>query len=143
MPIRPENRGRYPADWKAIRERILRRALWRCEWPGCKALHLDVGWWRGEKFFPMGRALRDAGAKAGDEIGCFDGTSIRLIKIVLTIAHLDHTPENCAEENLRAWCQRHHLAYDREHHARTRHATRKAAAMTADMFDAAAAARGR
>ncbi len=47
--------------------------------------------------------------------------------VVLTTAHLDHTPENCAPENLRAMCQGCHLHYDREHHARTRAATRRAA----------------
>lgn len=40
----------------------------------------------------------------------------------------------CADA-LRAWCQRHHLAYDREHHALTRYATRRAAARTADLFE--------
>jgi 5-methylcytosine-specific restriction endonuclease McrA len=39
---------------------------------------------------------------------------------VLTIAHLDHTPENNEPENLRAMCQGCHLHYDREHHAQTR-----------------------
>lgn len=33
-------------------------------------------------------------------------------KVVLTVAHLDHQPENCADENLRAWCQRCHNIYD-------------------------------
>ena len=32
MPIRPENRALYPAEWKAIRARILKRARNRCEW---------------------------------------------------------------------------------------------------------------
>jgi len=27
-------------------------------------------------------------------------------KVVLTVAHLGHTPENCDPANLRAWCQR-------------------------------------
>lgn len=135
MPIKPENRARYPADWKQVRERILRRALWRCEWPGCEALHRDVGWWREDgKFIPMGRALRDAGAKAGHEIACSDGKTIKLIMIVLTIAHLDHQPENCADDNLRAWCQRHHLAYDAEHHRVTAAATRRARANTLELF---------
>jgi hypothetical protein len=40
--------------------------------------------------------------------------------VVLTIAHLDHTPENCDPDNLRAWCQRCHLTYDRDHHRQTR-----------------------
>jgi hypothetical protein len=30
----------------------------------------------------------------------------------LTVAHLDHKPENCAPSNLRAWCQRCHNTYD-------------------------------
>jgi len=35
MPIRPENRGRYPKDWK-LRSRFVRfyRAKNRCEWCG-------------------------------------------------------------------------------------------------------------
>lgn len=50
--------------------------------------------------------------------------------VVLTVAHLDHTPENCDPENLRAWCQRRHLHYDREHHRETQR-LRKA---VADLF---------
>jgi hypothetical protein len=40
--------------------------------------------------------------------------------VVLTTAHLDHTPENCCVTNLAAWCQRCHLAYDAPHHRQTR-----------------------
>lgn len=38
MPIRPENRGRYPKDWK-LRSHFVRfvRAKGRCEW--CDAVH--------------------------------------------------------------------------------------------------------
>ena len=57
--------------------------------------------------------------------------------IVLTIAHLDHQPENCDPENLRAWCQRHHLAYDADHHKANAYRTRKAGA-NGDLFEAAA-----
>jgi 5-methylcytosine-specific restriction endonuclease McrA len=37
MPIRPENRGRYPKDW-ALRSRFVRhyRARHRCEWCGAE-----------------------------------------------------------------------------------------------------------
>lgn len=31
MPIHPENRARYPKDWKAIREQVLERAAHKCE----------------------------------------------------------------------------------------------------------------
>lgn len=34
MPIRPENKDRYPADWPVIRASILARAGDRCEWCG-------------------------------------------------------------------------------------------------------------
>lgn len=45
MPIKPENKSRYPADWPAIRLRILQRAGYRCEHPGCNARQYSVGWW--------------------------------------------------------------------------------------------------
>ena len=37
MPIRPENKSRYPKDWK-LRSRFVRfyRAKNRCEWCGCE-----------------------------------------------------------------------------------------------------------
>lgn len=135
MPIRPENKARYPADWPAIRLRILQRARYRCEHPGCGAPHRTLGYWHENKFRPMSRSMRDAGCKAGSVIACFDGPEIKIIKLVLTIAHLDHTPEHCEDDNLRAWCQRHHLAYDAEHHKLTAYATRKAAANTHDLFE--------
>lgn len=96
MPIRPENRARYPKDWKAIRARILERAGNAFE---------------GSPDFPDCRA---ANYEPHPETGS---------KVVLTIAHLDHMPEHCDDDNLRAWCQRCHLWYDRHHHAKTRAAT--------------------
>ena len=38
MPIKPENKARYPKDWKQVRARILVRAGNRCEWPACNYL---------------------------------------------------------------------------------------------------------
>ena len=35
-----------------------------------------------------------------------------LVVVVLTVAHLDHTPENCADENLLHLCQQCHNRYD-------------------------------
>lgn len=34
MPIKPENKARYPKNWKDIRARILQRANNRCEFCG-------------------------------------------------------------------------------------------------------------
>lgn len=107
MPIRPENKNRYPADWAVISLRIrFERAQGRCECTG------ECG--RGTH---TGRCPNEAG-------GLAYGTGKR---VVLTVAHLDHTPENCADDNLRAMCQGCHLHYDRDHHAQTRAATRRAA----------------
>ena len=108
MPIRPENRARYPKNWKQIADAIRERANQMCEgspdFPDCKAEN--------------GKPHPVTGSK-----------------VVLTVAHLDHTPENCDPENLKAWCQKCHLNYDKEHHAKTAYATRKAAANTFDLFD--------
>ena len=91
MPIRPENRSRYPANWPTISAWVrFSRALGRCECTGeCGTAHAARCEARDGKPSPY--------------------TGFR---VMLTVAHLDHTPENCDEENLRAMCQRCHLAYD-------------------------------
>ena len=90
MPIRPENKCRYPKNWKEIRQQILQRAHDCCEFCGRKN-HSIVPNQQG-----------------------------KMIKVVLTIAHLNHTPEDCRPENLRALCQACHNRYDAKHRAQTR-----------------------
>ena len=106
VPIRPENRERYPPDWKHISARIrFERAEGRCECEGeCRRAH------DGRCTAVHATALPGA---SGSKVG-------------LTVAHLDHTPENCAETNLKAMCQACHLSYDAEHHAETAARTREA-----------------
>lgn len=111
-PIRPENRDRYPDDWKAISRRIrFDRAEGRCECAG----ECGRGTHRGRCTNRHGEAAYDTGST-----------------VVLTTAHLDHTPENCDDDNLKAMCQGCHLHYDREHHAATAERTRRER-MTAGM----------
>jgi hypothetical protein len=91
MPIRPENRDRYPKDWKAISARIrFERAANLCE---CE-----------------GECGIDHGGRCNERHHTHH--SLTGSKVVLTVAHLDHTPENCAEDNLKAMCQRCHNRYD-------------------------------
>lgn len=98
-PIRPENRERYPVNWKAISRRIrFDRAQGQCECAGECGLHHDH------------RCEEVHGQPAKWAKG----------SIVLTVAHLDHQPENCADTNLRALCQRCHNRYDAEHRKETR-----------------------
>lgn len=40
--------------------------------------------------------------------------------LILTVAHLNHNPEDCSRENLRALCARCHLRYDAGHHSESR-----------------------
>jgi hypothetical protein len=65
----------------------------------------------------------------------YDVTGYRRVRIILTVAHLDHQPENCDESNLLAMCQRCHLRYDREHHAEQRRLNKDKAAGQAALFN--------
>ncbi len=140
MPIRPENRARYPADWKQISARIRERDRQRCQECGVQN---HVWGWRdaaGEFHRVSKRALRDTWSR--DQRFTrrppfaiqSDKGPLRIIAIVLTVAHLDHQPENCADANLKAMCQRCHLRYDQAHHAQMAARTRRAGKARADLF---------
>ena len=116
MPIRPEEKARYPKDWKAISLEVRERAGWVCEgspgiYPDCRAAH--------------GQPHPVTGSR-----------------VVLTVAHLDHTPENNGapgeRPNLMAMCQRCHLTYDAGHHAKNAAETRRRRLGIQDLFAGAA-----
>ena len=113
MPIKPENKGRYPANWKEIRRSVLERAQNMCEFCGAENHSIVIRSWE-------------------DRHGRIVGKES---KIVLTVAHLDHTPENCDLDNLRALCQKCHLAYDRESNLEEARKTRLAAKLAARKDD--------
>ncbi len=132
MPIKPEDLKRYPPDWKAISLAARARAGDRCEWPECGALNGAVGYWEeGSRFVQLGESVDQAGELIDAAI--LDGHKV--IRIVLTVAHLDQQPEHCEPENLRAWCQRHHLRYDRAQHTTSAYMTRRARARTQELFE--------
>jgi 5-methylcytosine-specific restriction endonuclease McrA len=124
MPIKPENKARYPRDWQQIRARILSRAQNRCEQCGAPNRTMVM---RDSTTYMLadGQVFE---ATTGEKLGLARGSEYpgtRSVLIVLTIAHLDHTPENCDESNLLAFCQRCHLAYDKTHHIANSRATRR------------------
>jgi len=125
MPIRPENRARYPANWKEISKRIrFERAKGRCECTGeCGSDHTyPEGFWCAA---PHGwEIIRWPNNPANWVRKDKRHVNEKSVKVVLTVAHLDHTPENVDDANLLAMCQRCHLRYDREHHAATARETR-------------------
>lgn len=102
-PIRPENRARYGPDWRDFSASIrFGRACGRCECEG-----------------ECGRGTHDGrcpNIHGGDAYG--SGS-----RVVLTVAHLCHTPE--CREHVKAMCQGCHLHYDRDHHAQTRAESRR------------------
>jgi hypothetical protein len=137
MPIKPENRARYPTDWKQIRASILARAGDCCE--QCKVPnHARIARGAGDD---AGTFMTDDAyvydAETGEQLGqcrMSDYNVARMTDIVLTVAHLDHVPENCDPANLKALCQRCHLAYDADHHKTTAQATRRARLNTRELF---------
>ena len=108
MPIRPEDKSRYPKDWKVISLRIRARSGGRCECQGECGLH------------PPNPLPRRCVERHGEQAQFANG------KVVLTVAHLgDPSPENCADDNLKAMCQRCHLRYDQPLHQQNAAETRR------------------
>jgi hypothetical protein len=134
MPIRPENKARYPRNWKTeVVPRIAARSGNRCECTGicgkqhgpdvdgrCLRRNGEVGFWCGEAFQPF-RPLFNNGEK--------------IVKIVLTVMHLNHTPEDCDDGNLLHGCQGCHNRYDAAERAKGRLARRNKSGDAPTLFD--------
>ena len=111
MPI---NYANYPANWEAIRQSILDRDDHRCKF--CCVANYAYGWRDRAGIFHHWPAEKpESGWIAAD----------RLLRIVLTIAHLDHDITNNTPDNLAALCQRCHLQHDQAHHTANAAATRR------------------
>jgi hypothetical protein len=136
MPIRSDLRHFYrgPA-WKATRDRIMKRAKNRCEQCG-KPNHRRVWVYRSAGYGQYWTLVKGDGQRW---TYCISGVSgsfklfgaqwkeARRIRVVCTVAHLNHVAGDDRDENLRFWCQWCHLNWDKLHHRETR-ARRKDAA---------------
>lgn len=145
MPIKPENRALYPADWPAIRERIRARAGDRCE--RCDVPNRVTVWRFADVAFayyvtPDDGAVHVADGIGGAVVGYVRASELPdpgyFVHIVCTCAHLhDPNPANCSDDNLAFLCQRCHNRHDRpmrlENAKRTR--VEKARRMFGDLFD--------
>ena len=98
MPIKTENKDKYPANWPEIRERIRQRAHDLCEWCGV----VNHSW--------INRFSREICLQDEEDT----------IRVICTVAHLDHNPENNSDDNLAFLCQKCHNNYDRKHRNQTR-----------------------
>lgn len=110
----PMNRALYPPDCEAIALQIKEAANWQCQQCGkpCRKSHVDwdefADWletnypdWYGLSFKYV----------ADDESGEW-GYVAQPVRFCLTVAHLNHQPEDCRPENLKALCAPCHLRYD-------------------------------
>ena len=150
MPIKAENRSLYlggsptSREWMALRKHILKRAENKCE--RCKVpngsfiLRSDTG-----KSFYLEALIgcgegtvydADNGVVLEENLPWYDfdaGDNI-VVKVVLTIAHLDQNPTNNAGYNLKALCQRCHNRHDMPHRQKNAAVTRRARLADGDLF---------
>src|SRR5690606_32360440 len=114
MPIRAERLALYPGgsikspEWRAIRKRIGERSGWRCE--TCGAPHMTTvarcAYGRRDAYM-----IVDTGEGFDAETGLKMATmklsafgAYRVLKIVLTVAHLNHDETDNREANLAHLC---------------------------------------
>lgn len=108
MPIK--DKSKYPPDWKQIRQRILEREGHCCK--ACGVENYAIGYrdykgeWNDIEQSTYGDVIADFARENG----------YKVIKIVLTVAHLNHDTSDNRDENLAALCQLHHLRHDVDHH---------------------------
>lgn len=125
MPIRPENRARYPKDWK-VRSFFVRfvRARGRCEWCGVEQYSIvERGGGRKvtgahESYAEARQALADLYAS---HYGVEGSVACPWSIVVLTTAHVfDDRPEASSLLNLAALCQKCHNGHDMKDRAQRR-----------------------
>ncbi|TAG49780.1 MAG: hypothetical protein EAZ30_02795 [Betaproteobacteria bacterium] len=114
-------RDRYPSNGTQIREQRLAKAQHRCE--HCRVPDRAIGYRNiAGDFVPLG-------VDADAPVGC------KRMRIVLTIAHLyDPSPENVAEDNLAALCQKCHNTLDAPMRARNARNTRRNRKAIGELF---------
>jgi len=110
MPIKYSE---YHPEWKTrIRPNILQRDFNRCKF--CGVLNYSFGYRDRDGNFISETKFNGLNSTDGDIL--FDGKYPKRIKIILTIAHLDHNKTNNDYDNLAALCQKCHLGIDLKHH---------------------------
>ncbi len=116
------DRSLYPGNWEEIAHGVKQQANWRCEECGrpCRK--------PGESLQSMMQRINWNGVleECWPTEEWEDAEEFGLMKIqkptrfVLTVAHLNHKPEDCSRGNLKALCSVCHLEYDNSTSSRFR-----------------------
>ncbi len=98
------NRHLYPENWEDISLAVREKSGWTCQ--------------------KCGKQCRKTGESIWEFVQRVKLSNLEItrhpIKWCLTVAHLNHEPSDCCEENLMAMCAPCHLKYDADHHVQTR-----------------------
>lgn len=141
MPIKPENRALYPANWKKeIRPAALERAGHKCQHcdvPNYAVARWANGTWQIDSERIESFAMSKVEAAINNDVCEWEPGDPKWIVIVLTIAHLNHDPTDNRPENLRALCQRCHLKWDAMLHKTNSYNTRRKHKAHGDLFSGA------
>ncbi len=127
MPIKREFRWLYPVDWPQLSSMVrFGRAAGRCQCcrrpHGADVVHLRDGrWW--DATVEIWRNGRGQVLSRLQPPALLHGIKLRTTRVYLATAHMDHDPTNNRPGNLKALCQRCHLAHDRAEHQRRRRVT--------------------
>lgn len=101
----PVNYRNYHPDWKdVIRPQILKRDNYKCKICNVgNRMRIIRG--DDDQWLEVDHLIEKEALKTGQKI----------VKIVLTVAHLNHIVTDNRPENLAALCQLHHIRHDSEH----------------------------
>jgi 5-methylcytosine-specific restriction endonuclease McrA len=123
MPI---DYSRYPSNWKTeIRPAILERDENCCKFCGVGNGHIVIrgkAYMNNDAFFNTTTQKYHLINGVAIDADDFKATTPKQVKVVLTIAHLDHDEDNhnVKLDRLAALCQKCHLDYDRAEKKRRR-----------------------
>jgi len=98
MPI---DLSKYPPNWKQIALEVKNKADWICQGCGKPCRKPGVSWEEFKMCLPIE----------------WQHQIDKPQRFTLTVAHLNHTPMDCSELNLKALCSVCHLKYDAKLHA--------------------------
>lgn len=123
----PCDHRRYHPDWKSIVRQIKDQAGDCCEFCGAPN-RVEVARNVSGEWMPEDELERMNSTDGWLWLGTFD--PLPPVRIVLTVAHLDHDVNNNDPCNLRALCQKCHLAWDHERRMAKAAQTREAKRLT-------------